>query len=76
LISKEDQKKYKQQFIKLLNFRLLYGNNSNYEASHFLNIMKLSKVKKKEIKEIIKTTLSFCYQLRRLPEKEGSYGDE
>ncbi|MCQ6281945.1 DUF294 nucleotidyltransferase-like domain-containing protein [Bacillus sp. EB600] len=76
LFSKEDKEKYKQQFIKLLNFRLLYGNDSNYEASHFLNIMKLSKVKKKEIKEIIKTTLSLCYQLRRLIEKEGSYGDE
>ncbi len=76
LFSKEHKEKYKLLFRKLLNYRLLYGNDANYEASHFLNITKLSKAKRKEIKEIIKTSLSLCYQLRRVIEKEGSYGDE
>jgi CBS domain-containing protein len=60
--SLHDKEKYKNLFIKLLNYRLLYGNDSNYEASHFLNISKLSKRHKKELKEIIKAASFLFYQ--------------
>ncbi|MDP4104125.1 MAG: DUF294 nucleotidyltransferase-like domain-containing protein [Bacillota bacterium] len=76
IFSKEEKEAYRHHFSKLLKYRLLYGNHSDYEASHYLNIAKLSKVQRKEIKEIIKSAVSLCYQLRRLVEKDGYNGGE
>lgn len=76
VFSEEEKESYKHQFSNILKYRLLYGNHSNYEASHYLNIASLSKPQKKEIKEILKTVISLSNQLRRLTEKEGLYGGE
>lgn len=67
---------YVSQFLLLLNYRLLYGNHKDYETGHFLSIGKLSKVEKKELREIIKTATSLCQYVRRLVEKEGYHGNE
>jgi CBS domain-containing protein len=70
VFSKEEKETYMHHFSTLLKYRLLYGNHSDYESSHYLNITTLSKVQKKEIKEILKTARSIYDQLRRLIEKE------
>lgn len=71
VFSEEEKESYKHQFSTILKYRLLYGNHSNYEASHYLNIASLSKAQKKEIKEILKTVLSLGNRLRGL-----DYGGE
>lgn len=71
-----NKENYKQQFLKLLNYRLLYVDQSNYETGHFLLIEKLTKEQKKELKEIIRTAVSLCNYARRIVEKEGKHGDE
>jgi CBS domain-containing protein len=76
IFSKEEKETYKDHFSTLLKYRLLYGNHSDYEASHYLDIKKLPKAQKKELKEILKTVILLANHLRRLIEKEGFYGGE
>jgi CBS domain-containing protein len=71
VFSEEEKESYKHQFSTILKYRLLYGNHSDYEASHYLNIASLSKAQKKEIKEVLKTVLSLGNHLRGL-----DYGGE
>jgi CBS domain-containing protein len=61
---------YKQQFLKLLNFRLSLSKPDNYENSHYLPITTLSKTQKEEVKEILKNGASLYLYVRRLIEKE------
>lgn len=71
-----DKERYKQQFSKLLNYRLLYGKHADYETCHFLLIERLTKAQKKELKEIIKTAISLYHFARRNAEKDGKLGVE
>jgi CBS domain-containing protein len=61
---------YKQQFLKLLNFRLSLSKPDNYENSHYLPISTLSKTQKEEVKEILKNGASLYLYVRKLIEKE------
>jgi CBS domain-containing protein len=61
---------YKQQFLKLLNFRLSLSKRDNYENSHYLPISTLSKTQKEEVKEILKNGASLYRYVRKLIEKE------
>jgi CBS domain-containing protein len=61
---------YKQQFLKLLNFRLSLSKRDNYENSHYLPISTLSKTQKEEVKEILKNGAALYRYVRKLIEKE------
>ncbi|WHY01600.1 DUF294 nucleotidyltransferase-like domain-containing protein [Neobacillus sp. DY30] len=66
------RKLYKQQFIKLLNFRLSLSKPDNYENSHYLPISTLSKKQKEEVKEILKNGTALYKYVRNLIEKEDT----
>lgn len=68
--STNEKKMYKEQLLKLLNYRLQFGDHTNYEAGHFLLIDNLSKNQRKEIKEIIKTGISLYQHAIKIVEKE------
>ena len=61
---------YKQQFLKLLTFRLSHSKPSNYENSHYLPIRDLSKTQKEEVKEILKNGVTLHGYVKKLIEKE------
>lgn len=63
---------YKQQFLKLLNFRLSLAKPDNYENSHFLPITSLSKKQKEEVKEILKNGAALYRYVRNIVSKEDS----
>ncbi|WP_419954195.1 DUF294 nucleotidyltransferase-like domain-containing protein [Neobacillus niacini] len=63
---------YKQQFIKLLNFRLTLSKPDNYENSHFLPISALSKKQKEEVKEILRNGMALYRYVKNLIEKEDT----
>ncbi len=66
----------KQQFLKLLNYRLLFADHTNYDSNHYLPIKRLTKEQTKEVKEIIKNGAALFYNIKRLLEKEGLYENE
>ncbi|KGM44645.1 DUF294 nucleotidyltransferase-like domain-containing protein [Neobacillus niacini] len=63
---------YKQQFIKLLNYRLSLSKPDNYENSHFLPISTLSKKQKEEVKEILRNGMALYRYVKNLIEKEDT----
>jgi CBS domain-containing protein len=63
---------YKQQFLKLLNFRLSLAKPDNYENSHYLSITPLSKKQKEEVKEILKNGAALYRYVRNLVDKEDT----
>jgi CBS domain-containing protein len=65
---------YKHSFIKLINYRLLFGNHMDYATGHYLPINQLTKEQKREIKEIIKREAALFQFTKRLIEKEDSFG--
>ena len=65
---------YKHSFIKLINYRLLYGNHKDYESGHYLLIHQLTKEQKKEIKDIIKHGTALLQFVKRLIEEDDSVG--
>lgn len=72
-IPNHEKEKYKQQFITLLNDRLQFANQQDYQSSHYLSIDQLNKEQRKEIKEIIRTGFTLYQDARRIIEleKEG-----
>jgi CBS domain-containing protein len=62
---------YKAMFLKLLNYRLLFTSQKDYESGHFLPIDILSKEQKNELKDIIKHGALFHQTVRKLIEMEG-----
>lgn len=64
----------KEQFLKLLQFRLWFGNHTNYEAGHYLPISSLTKEQKKDLKEAIKHGEALTQFAIRLIEKDDSLG--
>lgn len=67
-----EKEKYKQHFNMLLNYRLQFGNHSDYISGHYLPINNLNKEQKKDVKNILKTGLSLYQFARKIIEKEGS----
>ncbi|MBM7650764.1 DUF294 nucleotidyltransferase-like domain-containing protein [Neobacillus cucumis] len=66
----------KQQFIKLLNYRLLFSDHKDYDSGHYLTINKLTKEQIRELKDIIKNGAALFHHMKRLLEKDGSNEDE
>ncbi|MCM3693813.1 DUF294 nucleotidyltransferase-like domain-containing protein [Neobacillus niacini] len=64
------RKLYTQQFLKLLNIRLSLAKPDNYENSHYISIVSLSKKQKEEVKEILKNGAALYRYVRNLVEKE------
>ena len=58
-------------FLKLLNYRLLYASQTDYDSGHYLPIDILAKEQKNEIKDIIKHGITLHQRVRKLIEKEG-----
>jgi CBS domain-containing protein len=67
---------YKQQFQKLLNYRLAHGDHRDYDSGHFLKVNLLTKDLKKEWKEIIKNGDTFFTKAGKIAEKEIKDGKE
>ncbi|MEH7336471.1 DUF294 nucleotidyltransferase-like domain-containing protein [Neobacillus drentensis] len=61
---------YKTLFLRLLNYRLTYGNHTDYKSGHFLPIQILSKEQNKELKTIIRNGAALFRLVRRLIEKD------
>jgi len=61
---------YEKQFYQLLDFRLQFGDHSNYDSGHFLLVSKLSAHQKKAVKEVIKNGPHLYQFVRKLVEKE------
>jgi CBS domain-containing protein len=74
LMSSSNKEIYKQSFIKLINFRLLFGNHKDYESGHYLPISQLTKEQRKEVKEMIRHGAALFQFVKRLIEKDDSFG--
>ncbi|MED3562753.1 DUF294 nucleotidyltransferase-like domain-containing protein [Bacillus xiapuensis] len=66
----QDKERYKEQFLKLLKYRLTFGNHTDYESGHFLPIAALSKQQKNELKDIIKNGITLLQMSKKLAGKE------
>lgn len=69
VMSIQDQKLYEEQFLSLLQLRLLYGQHDNYEAGHYLQVEKLNKRQINELKDILKNGQKLHRYTRKLIEK-------
>jgi CBS domain-containing protein len=67
---------YKQQFLKLLNYRLLWADHSDYQSGHYLPIHRLSKEQKEELKRIIKHGEALFKSAKKLVEKDDIFGQK
>lgn len=67
---------YKQLFLKLLNFRLLWGDHSDYESEHYLPIDRLSKEQREELKAILKQSETFQKTVKKIVEKGDPFGQK
>ena len=66
-----DKDLYKAMFLKLLNYRLLFSSQTDYDSGHFLRTDILTKEQKNEIKDIIKHGIILHQYVRKLIDKEG-----
>lgn len=64
----------KKNFLDLLKYRFSFNQGETYEGTHFLDINKLSKSERKEIKRIIKDGKKLHDYVCSLIEKGESYG--
>ncbi|WP_237389677.1 DUF294 nucleotidyltransferase-like domain-containing protein [Bacillus sp. USDA818B3_A] len=71
-----DKSFFKQQFLKLLNYRLRYSDQSDYDSGHYLTINQLTKEQIKEVKDIIRNGAILFHNVKRLLEKDGLDEDE
>ncbi len=76
ILPNEVREKYADQFAKLQMYRLVYGIHTDYESGHFLNINKLSKSEKKNVKEIIKNGIQLTEYVKKLAAKDEKNGNE
>lgn len=67
---------YKQQFLKLLNDRLLFGNHADYENGHYIPIDKLQKEQKKEMKDLIRNGTALFRLVKKVVERDDLVGKE
>jgi CBS domain-containing protein len=66
-----DKESYKEMFLKLLNYRLLFSNQKDYESGHYLPVDILTKEQKNEVKDIIKHGALLHQSVRKSIEMEG-----
>lgn len=71
-----DKEFFQQQFLKLLNYRLLFADHSSYDSGHYLAINRLTKEQTRDVKEMIKNGAALFYNIRKLLEKKGLYENE
>lgn len=64
-----DKQLFQEQFLKLLNYRLLFADHTDYDTGHYLAVNQLTKKQTKEVKEIIKNGYALFHNVRRLLEK-------
>lgn len=57
---------FSSSFLKLLDFRLLFANHTNYQAGHYLQVNNLSHEQRKEIKSILKKGTFLYHHTQRL----------
>lgn len=76
IISFEDKASYSRNFSNLLNFRLKHGIHSDYASGHYVNGAQLTKLEKKELKDILKAGERLFIKARKLIEKGVKYGNE
>ena len=76
MLPKQVREKYANQFAKLQTYRLVYGIHTDYESGHFLAVNKLSKVEKKNVKEIIKDGIQLTEYVKMLAAKDDQNGNE
>jgi CBS domain-containing protein len=67
---------YEQYFLKIIDYRLILGNHTNYESGHYLKVDKLTLSQRKELKEIIRNGAHFYDYIRKLVERDAGHGDE
>lgn len=67
---------YQQQFLKLLNYRLLFADHTDYDSGHYLIVNLLTKEQTKNVKEIIKNGSALFQHIRRFLEKDHFIGDD
>lgn len=75
-ISDDDKGEYKQQFIKLLDYRLKFIQHSDYQAGHYLFTRDLTKGQRKELKQIIRAGLTLYHHARKIVERKDRIGHE
>jgi CBS domain-containing protein len=70
-------KGYKNDFIKLLNYRLHFQRDSkSYEKVHLLKVDRLTKNEKQELKRIMKNGYRLFSETRAIIEKGVQYGNQ
>ncbi|WP_042460400.1 DUF294 nucleotidyltransferase-like domain-containing protein [Neobacillus dielmonensis] len=69
-----DKPLYTKQFLKLLNYRLLLCDQTDYDSGHYLSLKRLTKEQTKDVKDMIKHGAALFAVVRKLLEKEDSYG--
>ncbi|WP_462408692.1 DUF294 nucleotidyltransferase-like domain-containing protein [Neobacillus sp. Marseille-QA0830] len=67
---------YTQQFLKLLNYRLLLCDHTDYDSGHYLSLKRLTKEQTKDVKDMIKQGAALFAAVKKLLEKEDSYGSK
>ncbi|WP_251550884.1 DUF294 nucleotidyltransferase-like domain-containing protein [Neobacillus muris] len=65
---------YKQEFLKLLKYRLQLCDQTDYDSGHYLSLKGLTKEQTRELKDMIKHGAALFAAVRKLLEKEDSYG--
>ncbi len=68
-IGRSNREHYKEEFGKLLQFRLAYGGKENYEAVHYVKVDTLPKEQKKELKDRMKQGLELYNETTKTIEK-------
>ena len=68
-LGRSERKDYHENFMRLLQFRLVYGKHENYDAVHYVNITSLRKEQKKELKEMMKKGIELYNDTKKLIQK-------
>lgn len=71
ILAQSERNKFSHQFTQLQNFRLLYGDHSNYESGHYLTIDELSKQQKKELKGILRDGIQLFDFAKKIVKRGG-----
>ncbi|MGB8000806.1 MAG: hypothetical protein WCF60_12050, partial [Anaerobacillus sp.] len=68
-LGRSERMDYHENFMRLLQFRLVYGKHENYDAVHYVNITSLRKEQKKELKEMMKKGIELYNDTKKLIQK-------
>ena len=63
------ERKYEDDFRKLLHFRLAFGKQENYDAVHYVTIDSLPKEQKKELKDMMRKGIELYNHTKKVIEK-------